>query len=696
MALTLGASYFAYRNSNLENMRRFDRAVSNLSSTLHSRMMVYVNALMHTRNLFRIKPDLSREEFHDLIHGMQLEQNVPGIQTMGYIERLSREQAARRLAEMGKTLEDAQVLPGAKEIDLVVFFERISNISSAVLGKDLGASRERKEAMNKARDLGVPVATDRVQPINSTSPTVYAFLVFLPIYKSGMDTSTVEERRRALVGFVYAGFRAENLFGRVSGVLRTRNSNLAVRVYDGEKKDPDRMMFNEGYFHEEDILLTRDVKFNSANHTWTVEVVASKKFSLPQLKWSWLFVFALGSMLSFAVMGLMIRSERLAQRLNLAREEADRANQAKSMFLANISHEIRTPLGIIMGFAQLAQQEDGKEQRDSYLNAIVRNGKELTRIIGDVLDISKIEAKTLMIEDTEFSLNELHEELRESWQSQASSKGLKFSFEKESSLPENIQSDKTRIRQILNNLLSNALKFTEQGSVSVRVGTEVDENHRAFLIYTVDDTGIGIREESREKLFKAFSQEDSSITRKFGGSGLGLAISKELSEALGGDLTACPNPHGKGSRFVFRLPLKIVGEASSAPAVSVGVEKTLKGKRVLLVEDSIDNQMLIKLMLEKHGVSVSLANNGEEGVEKALAEKYDLILMDIQMPILDGYQAFKKMKSKHIDVPVVALTAHALKEERKRALAHGFSGYLTKPIDHSQLIAVSARLTQEG
>lgn len=691
MTLTAGATYFAIESSRLENRARFERTVANVVNTLKIRMTIYTTALITTRNLFDIKPNLSQSDFSTFIERMNLQEIAPGIQSIGYVERLSTVDAAKKLKSLNSNFEAAGSLTGATEHDLITLYQQILDGSTAFQGMDLASSAERKKSMNEARDTGFPVATGRVRPMKASSDSnVLAFLVFVPRYKKDSDTSSVEARRKNLLGFVYAGFRAPNFFGRVSNDLRMRFPNLAMRVYDGATLDPQNLMFSEGIFAEGSKFY-QSAPFIAANHSWIIEIAAPEDFSLGSLQWSPFFVLALGSMLSIAVLISLLRSDRLGERLKAASLEAEKANRAKSMFLANMSHEIRTPLGIIMGFAESALTEERKEQRDSYLKTISRNGKELARIIGDVLDLSKIEAKTLMIEHNPVSLTRLNEELNEMWAQSAKKKNIKFQIEQAEGIPEYIVSDETRVKQILVNLISNAFKFTSEGSISVDV-SKASEGYKEYLLYSVSDTGIGIPEENRKKLFKAFSQGDSSITRKFGGNGLGLAISKELAQALGGDLTVEPKFDGQGTRFVLKIPLIEANMSHQKKTTTPDEAEVLKGRKVLLVEDSLDNQTLVEMILKKYGVTVGLANNGQEGVDQALSNQYDLILMDIQMPILDGYAAFEKIKSNGIKTPVIALTAHALKDEKDRALEAGFAAYLTKPIDRAQLVKVSAQL----
>lgn len=392
---------------------------------------------------------------------------------------------------------------------------------------------------------------------------------------------------------------------------------------------------------------------------------------------------------------------RLYRELSQARQAAEAANYAKSMFLANVSHEIRTPLGIMLGFAELtAEYPENQTLVADNIQKIIRNGRELTRIIGEVLDLSKIEANALLIEETKASLSGFLLEIEREWRGPITAKGIRFELIQEKELPSEIHTDVTRLGQILVNLLSNALKFTEQGFIRIRVSRIAGFEDSAIggadsLRIEVEDSGIGISEEQRGRLFRAFSQGDNSITRRFGGSGLGLALSKELARALGGYLDLRFSHVGEGSVFSLVLPLRAASSSlTQADIRGSQVRSALEGVKILLIEDSIDNQLLISTVLQKSQAVVETAANGEEGVSKALKGDYDLVLMDIQMPVLDGYGAFARLKEAGFSKPVIALTAHALLEEKERAIDLGFTGYLTKPLNRQALVAAIGQAVQ--
>ncbi len=398
-------------------------------------------------------------------------------------------------------------------------------------------------------------------------------------------------------------------------------------------------------------------------------------------------------------------SERKELQLSLekSKEAAEAASIAKSGFLANMSHEIRTPLGVMMGFADLALNHDGlPPDIENYLRAIARNGQMLTTMIGEILDLSKIEASRMEIETVRFDLPNLLYEIVSSLSVRAAEKSVTLSLESPKELPQFVMSDPLRLRQILVNLVGNSIKFTEKGEVSVVVKILEREGVKTRVQFLVHDTGIGMSLEQTKNLFQPFVQADSTMTRKYGGTGLGLALSQQLAKVMGGAVKLEKSEPHVGSTFSFTIPLTTPSPASTEQTSTLGSkpvppptpESELLSKRILLVEDSVDNQVLFSRYLKSAGALVTFANNGEEGMERALNEEFDLVLMDIQMPKKNGHEATAELRKAGYQKPIVALTAHAFKEERDRAMSGGFSDYLTKPLKRQTLIETIQRLTR--
>jgi signal transduction histidine kinase/ActR/RegA family two-component response regulator len=384
-----------------------------------------------------------------------------------------------------------------------------------------------------------------------------------------------------------------------------------------------------------------------------------------------------------------------------ARAAAEEASQLKSQFLANMSHEIRTPLNAVLGLSQLGVDEHDPDRLREYVGVIHRAGKTLLLLVNDILDVSKIEAGKLTLEAIPFDLLALLGAIQDTMEGAAEAKGFPLQLHVGVDVPRVVVGDPLRVQQVLTNLLANAIKFTQEGRVELQVEAGPAKGE---LIFGVTDTGIGMTPDELAALFQPFTQADASTTRRFGGTGLGLAISRELAGLMGGELRVESTP-GRGSKFQFRA---MVGEPTPEQASEVcargsvgcgeaaAVARMLAGRRVLLVEDNPVNQLLAKRVLERVGLDVTLAEDGQVAVELACAPRaaFDALLMDIQMPRMDGYEATRVIRARLGPgcPPIIAMTAHAMQNERDRCLAAGMVAHVSKPVDVARLYTLLARL----
>ena len=377
-----------------------------------------------------------------------------------------------------------------------------------------------------------------------------------------------------------------------------------------------------------------------------------------------------------------------------AKEEAERASRAKSEFVSRMSHELRTPLNAILGFAQVLDGEALRPTHKNYVHLINRSGQHLLELINQVLDLAKIEAGRLTLEEIGFDLRQLIGEVGTIVAERASAKGLRFSAVSAPDLPARLVGDPTRLRQVLINLAANAIKFTESGTVDLH--TEIDQGR---LLFSIRDSGIGMDAAALSRLFQPFGQADESITRRYGGSGLGLMISRELVQAMGGDIEVESTP-GQGSCFRFSLPIRLAEELpatlvqttmaeQAAPSRSLTVSELVAGP-ILLVDDNEVNQVVGAAMIEQLGLSYDTAATGLEALQRSAEKSYALILMDMEMPEMDGLTATLRIRQREAlaggRVPIIAMTANALQGDRERCFAAGMDGYVAKPINQAALV----------
>jgi len=743
--LTTIVSWQLYSEQQRSAQLQFDAEIEAVRETISESLMSPLQGLNGARGVYVSSKSVERREFAALIDSLDADVQFPHVDLFGVLKRVNENDISSYVAAARQDDKPKYEAHPAESIlqHWFVLFAGPEKQEAEALGFDFAANAVVLECIGRAIDLGEPqLASTSGLPWGERDRAVWV----LPVYQNGTCTASVMTRREHVAYVLFASIDLAYVYHHARA-LHAGFVDFAIRPVESRLKSG-----NSSSIDSTTIASTR--VFELGNQSWELVGRATPSFNATVASPIPLSIFILGNLLAMATAGVILalgssreRAHKLAQEMtqdlrksnvslrktmdlleeqtSLAQElarEADEANRSKSDFLANMSHEIRTPMTAILGFTDLLWQDGdilkAPEKRINAIRTIQRNGEHLLGVINDILDISKIEAGKLSIEQTTCSPCEVLAEVASLMQVKADQRKLAFEIVPDGPLPKTIESDALRLRQILLNLVGNAIKFTENGSVTL-VPRLTAENP-SKMQFDVIDTGIGMTEEQAARLFRPFEQADSSMARRFGGTGLGLTISQRLASMLGGRIEIAATGPGEGTTVRVTVdPGQItdgllIDDVRSAITERIELaasncddrenaeeKRLLKGIRVLLAEDGIDNQRLVSMLLERAGAEVGIADNGKAAVQSVWnavesGAPFDLVLMDMQMPIMDGYEATGLLRAKGYQRPIVALTAHAMDGEREKCIASGCSGYLTKPINKRDLIRSVLKFARAG
>ncbi|MEQ9307490.1 MAG: ATP-binding protein [Marinoscillum sp.] len=495
----------------------------------------------------------------------------------------------------------------------------------------------------------------------------------------------------------------ESIYRGVADILIILRTDLTIERVNDKVLDhlgfPPQELVNKHFrslIREEDIANLNQIRdsLETTNAYHAVDLLLARKdgtFLETSVSFSALYdnqKKRLGTIIIAKDISALKESER---ELKIAKDKAEAASRAKSSFLANMSHEIRTPLNGMLGFIELLSETKTTEMQAEYLKMVKVSGDSLSKLLNDILDLNKVEQGKLSLESIRFVLEDSLKACLYPYKYQANERGLKFDFEFDTKLPSMVVGDPSRINQVIRNLVGNALKFTEKGYINVRFELEDLQTDNFIMRCVITDTGIGIPEEKIESIFESFTQADSSTTRRFGGSGLGLTISRHLISLMAGEISV-ESPAksigiNHGSIFTMKIPLQVDDTIQQSLQENAGDFKPVfdRSHDILVVDDNDVNLMLAQKILESMNLTVYSARNGKEAVTMALKKNFDIIFMDVQMPIMDGYAASAKLRKSNYFGPIIALSANVYNEDIKRCYENGMNGHLRKPFTKKEI-----------
>ncbi len=723
--VTSAAAYFAvYQSAKQNQAARLNEQAIQIRNDVYARFTQYESGLCFGRGLLMSSDFVSRSEWRTFFSEQKIEQYFPGVWGYGFVEVVEPDRLDDFIAQVradGAPEYRVKNHSGLSEVGdsdvhyLIKYHEPASRNRHA-WGLDVAANPENRQVYDEARDSGKMSVSDPIRLFQGERDE-WGLVFVMPVYERDAEVSTVEQRREAIRGWVVTSIGLDRFFAS-EWQEGWDNFDIELLTNLGHPNIYSQSVFSthgsSDFEHDGHVGVHVPLEFENLSLVMCVvprhmpALWLSTRSSVAVLIAGFLLTGIL-TLITWGVTRTKSRAIRIAHsmtrsirqsesRQRVLALEAEAANKAKTEFLANMSHEIRTPMTAILGYSEILEEHVDAETNEGCMeavDAIQRSGKHLMRIINDVLDLSKIESGKLSVDIGVCSILEAVSDVYAAMQFSAVQKGIELSVEFANPIPTRVRTDGYRVRQILLNLIGNAIKFTQEGSV--RLVLESDNQHIRF---SVKDTGMGIPESDIEGLFDPFEQLDSSLTRRHDGTGLGLTISRHLAQMLGGDIDVV-SQKGVGSSFTLSIPANCLPDsafASELPRASkAGVDRTgglnvqadLFSGHVLLAEDGVDNQKLILRILRKAGLCVDVVEDGQQAIDRLVnGHSYDLVLMDMQMPVVDGYAATREIRKRGIEVPIVALTAHAMDGASDACLAAGCSAYATKPIDREELFGI--------
>ncbi|MGZ0657571.1 CHASE domain-containing protein [Coraliomargarita sp. W4R72] len=719
--------------SNKADQTNFIKLTHDIESSITDRLSTYTDALIAGAGMFINSEELKQEEWRSFVEHLKLAKRYPGINGIGFIQPIYAADLSDLVTnKRANGIPDFKIkeVPGVQrpppdamgyEHYIITYIESLTTNSKA-LGLDVASEVNRQTAGQRARDTGQPAMTDRIVLVQDGMSRP-GFLLFNPMYRSGEPTTTVKERREALIGWSYAPFITEVF---LNGVLGNRENQIQFDIYDSQEIAPSSFLFSTTgrdpgevappFAHVSTIELA-DQTFSfgwNRGASFQKQETASATIAAASL--------ALGSCLLVVIVVNLQTTNRRAKRIveartlalseandKLHREVHERqkaesnakqahkvaasANMAKSEFLATMSHEIRTPMNSVIGFAELLCASQLNADQRMWATYIQSSGNSLLSLINDILDFSKIEAGKLELEAISFSIYQALDEVVCGLAPIAAQKGLLIDLEASEAIPKEVVGDPTRFKQVVINLVANSLKFTEKGSIVVSA-TWMGDAKSGTATISIVDSGIGIPEDKIAHLFERFSQVDNSTTRQYGGTGLGLAICKRIVDLMHGQIQVDKTDHS-GTTISFKIPLTAskqseIREPRPHASPSIPSENVVNKRRVLVVDDNAVNRKLAETVIRRWGHEVDTATNGIEAIERVTKKFYDTVFLDCQMPIMDGYNATRRIRQLEAEgkipgcnqnhtLPIIALTANASERDRKACLECGMDSYICKP-----------------